>query len=310
MVKRDELGRFTKECVGKENIFYRKHHKEKTKIEHGEVIKQKWKNPEYRKNQIEKRKGQHSSPETEFKKGLIPWSKKGLKGIRVSPQSEFKKGHKPWNKNLTKEDPRIAKLGEKTSKTLLERGSLRGEKHPMYGKHHTEKAKNIIGLKGKKNWQNQEYKKMMIESHIRYFKEHPEEKERMRKQRAKLILPTKDTSIEVKIQNFLKTLGIEFFTHQKMNIKHAYRCDILIPAMNLVIECDGGFIHCNPSKYPPKFVRYPSAKKIITAQEIWDRDKIRTSELIEKGFKVLRLWEFEIRAMELNDFKENLVKFI
>ena len=71
-----------------------------------------------------------------------------------------------------------------------------------------------------------------------------------------------------------------------MKIKHGYQCDILIPSMKLVIECDGDYWH-----------RYPIGN---------DLDHIRTKELIQKGFKVLRLWEFEIKAMELNDFKERL----
>jgi len=33
-----------------------------------------------------------------FQKGLIPWSKEGLKGKSVSPATEFKKGHIPWHK--------------------------------------------------------------------------------------------------------------------------------------------------------------------------------------------------------------------
>ena len=104
--------------------------------------------------------------------------------------------------------------------------------------------------------------------------------------RERLVIPKKDTSIEVKIQNFLKTLGIEFFTHQYMKIEHGYQCDILIPSMNLVIECDGNYWH----KYPVGL----------------EKDHIRTKELIEKGFKVLRLWENEIRLMKINDFKERL----
>lgn len=36
-------------------------------------------------------KGKHNSPNTEFKKGTIPWSK-DKKGIHLSPKSEFKKG--------------------------------------------------------------------------------------------------------------------------------------------------------------------------------------------------------------------------
>jgi very-short-patch-repair endonuclease len=35
-------------------------------------------------------------------------------------------------------------------------------------------------------------------------------------------------------------------------------------------------------------------------------DHIRTKELLDKGFKVLRLWEFEIRKMDLEKFREKL----
>lgn len=105
--------------------------------------------------------------------------------------------------------------------------------------------------------------------------------------RAKLIIPKKDTAIEVKIQNFLKFMGIEFFTHQYIKeIEHGYQCDIFIPSLNMVIEADGNYWH----KYP-------------TGNEI---DRIRTLELISKGFKVLRLWEHEIRKMDVNEFNQRL----
>ena len=100
------------------------------------------------------------------------------------------------------------------------------------------------------------------------------------------ITPMKDTSIEIKIQNYLKELNIEFFTHHYVSIEHAYQCDILVPALNLVIECDGDYWH----KYP-----------IGT-----DIDHIRTKELIQKGFKVLRLWEHEIKEMTVQNFKERV----
>ena len=107
---------------------------------------------------------------------------------------------------------------------------------------------------------------------------------KIKKARAKQILPKKDTSIEVKIQNFLKQLNIEFFTHQYMHIEHGYQCDVFIPSMNLVIECDGNYWHS-----------YPTGN---------DLDHIRTKELLEKGFKVLRLWGFEINEMSINEFKK------
>jgi len=36
-------------------------------------------------------------------------------------------------------------------------------------------------------------------------------------------------------------------------------------------------------------------------------DKVRTKELQEKGFRVIRLWEHEIKVMELNDLKNILI---
>jgi len=112
------------------------------------------------------------------------------------------------------------------------------------------------------------------------------EKLRLKEMRAKQTFPLKDSSIEVKIQEFLKQLGIEFFTHQYMKIEHGYQCDILIPSMNLVIECDGDYWH----KYPVGL----------------EKDHIRTKELIDKGFKVLRLWEHEINKMGIDKFEEVL----
>jgi very-short-patch-repair endonuclease len=117
-------------------------------------------------------------------------------------------------------------------------------------------------------------------------KKYSKEINKIKQARAKQILPVKDTTIEVKIQNFLKRLEIDFFTHQYMKIKHGYQCDILIPSMNLVIECDGDYWH-----------KYPIGTEV---------DHIRTKELIKNGFKVLRLWEHEIKIMTINKFNKKL----
>jgi len=137
--------------------------------------------------------------------------------------------------------------------------------------------------------------------------------EKGKKARAKLILPIKDTKIELKIQDFLTLLKIEFFTHKYMNIKHAYQCDILIPIQigipqKTIIECDGDFFHMNPNIYPSDYIIFPNSKHPKTAKEKWELDDARTKELIEKGFRVIRLWENEIKVMELNDFKNKLIK--
>lgn len=122
--------------------------------------------------------------------------------------------------------------------------------------------------------------------------------EKIKKARAKQVVPIKDTSIEVKIQNFLKEINLEFITHQYMEIEHAYQCDIFIPCMNIVIECDGDWWHGNPEIY--KNLR-PFQKEQVK------KDTIRTKELIESGFEVIRLWESEIKILTLEMFVHKLL---
>lgn len=183
-------------------------------------------------------------------------------------------------------DSRSEKLkGRKFSKESIEKMRQHALKrfsdkknHPHYGKKFSEEHKNNMSkaLKG-------------ITLDERFDLERAESiRKQIRQARAKQIFPLEDTSIEVKVQDFLKQLGIEYFTHQHMPIEHSYRCDIFIPSFNLVIECDGQYWH-----------QYPTGTHI---------DKIRTTELINKGFKVLRLWEFEINDMTVENFKLQLDK--
>ena len=68
--------------------------------------------------------GKRNSPETEIKKGQIPWNK-GLKGNRFSPKTEFKKGHIPWSKlnpDYLDGDKHWNWQGGKTSDNLRIRG--------------------------------------------------------------------------------------------------------------------------------------------------------------------------------------------
>ena len=208
-----------------------------------------------------------------FKKGNIPWNKgkrglqkawnKGLKGLRwqnTSAMMAYNKKNGVWNKG--KKRPEIS-----------------GKNHWNYGNNMSSNHINKF-FNGHKKYveENRSWNKG-----IPHTEEH---KKKLKESRKYQILPVKNTSIEVKIQNFLKHIGVEFFTHQYMKIEHGYQCDILIPSMNLVIECDGNYWH----KYPIGL----------------EKDHIRTKELLEKGFKILRLWESEIILMDINEFKLKL----
>lgn len=127
------------------------------------------------------------------------------------------------------------------------------------------------------------------------YKHTEETKEKLKEKRKNRIIPMNDTKIEVKIQNFLKLLHIEFLTHYYISeITHRYRCDIFIPSIKIIIEADGCYWHgcklCN--KNINKF-----------QEEQIKEDEIRTKELQEKGYRVIRLWEHDIKKMELNDFQ-------
>lgn len=127
----------------------------------------------------------------------------------------------------------------------------------------------------------------------------------VRKMRDKIKIPKKDSSIEIKLQDFLTLLKIEFVTHKYINIKHSYQCDIYIPSLNLIIEADGDFFHMNPNKFKSEEKIF---KNGITAKEKWKLDNSRTKELLEKGYNVMRIWENEIRRMTLNGFKNKLME--
>ena len=217
-------------------------------------------------------------PKTEFKKGHIPLSpfKKGMTSwCKGKPLSEEHKKNlsKAWiyEKHVT---PNFRmKISNKMKGRTFSPETRKKLSIAKMGKGHPAWNKGTKGVmkawnKGLKGWTN----KGSI----------------TKERRANLIMPVKDTYIEVKIQNFLQQLGIEYFTHKYMNINHAYQCDIFIPSKNMVIECDGNYWH-----------NYPTGNDI---------DHIRTSELIQKGFKVLRLWEFEINNMDLSNFNNLLDK--
>lgn len=94
---------------------------------------------------------------------------------------------------------------------------------------------------------------------------------------------TKDTNIEIKIQDILKKNNIIFEKQKPLLSK--YIVDIFIEP-NIVIECDGDYWHNRSG-----------------AQE---KDRIRDKNLNDADYRVLRFWEHEIN----NDIKKcfNIIK--
>ena len=136
-------------------------------------------------------------------------------------------------------------------------------------------------------------------------------------------------SVIVELMTYLKKYGshivlvggwVPYFLYSEINEKskkHVGSLDvdlalkfILIPeqegiTQKTVIECDGDFFHMNPDKFSAEDKIF---KKGMTASEKWEIDELRTKQLIEKGFRVIRLWENEINKMELTSFNKQLME--
>jgi len=209
-------------------------------------------------------KGAKHSEETKRKmRGRIPW----IKGKKHSEHIRKKISKKLKGRVFStqhKEKISRARMGFKHSEKTIKKMSLAksGKNNPFYGKHHTEKHKKKMSdlLSGRKHSK--------------------EAKQKMKKTRLLQIIPKKDTSIEVLMQNELKNRGYKFKTHaivlkNNSNIR-PYQCDILLPKQKIIIECDGNFWH-----------DYPHHRKT---------DIKHTQELTKEGNIVLRYWGNEIKG--------------
>jgi len=59
-----------------------------------------------------------------------------------------------------------------------------------------------------------------------------------------------------------------------------------------MIEFQGDYWHCNPAKYSADYVHKTYG---ITAQEVWDKDKIKLECALKHGYEVLYIWELDYR---------------
>jgi very-short-patch-repair endonuclease len=212
-----------------------------------------------------------------------------IKGRKMKPLSlEHKKKISSTMKKIMN-TPEMKKKTSETTKRALSRPETREkisawQRGRIVPKEVVEKRVETIKRNG--GFKQSDYQKMKASIAVKEARKYQ-------------IFPKNDTKIEVKIQNFLKELNIEFFTHQYIKIEHGYQCDILIPSKNLIIECDGDYWHghwnCGIN-----------ASEEQKAQRI--EDLIRTNELRSKGYIVLRFWESEIKPMEIQDLKNKLTQ--
>jgi G:T-mismatch repair DNA endonuclease (very short patch repair protein) len=83
-----------------------------------------------------------------------------------------------------------------------------------------------------------------------------------------------------------------------------YVCDIYIESLNLIIEFNGDYWHCNPNKYDETYL-HPHKKK--TAKEIWVEDSLRVDNIKKYGYNLEVIWECDL--YKPNNLKTILKKY-
>jgi very-short-patch-repair endonuclease len=248
----------------------------------------------------------------------IPWNKG--KKCEYLIGNKHRLGHVPWNKGLTKKDDHRIGNGKNLVEHVKKYGAwnkgLTGKKFLKHYKNGAEDLARPYQLKGKtyeeiygEEKSKEQKEKRRIKTKEKYdngtatfgFPKDGTMKEKRKKQ----IFPKKDSAPERKVQEYLRLLGYDFYTHQYIeSIEHGYQCDISLPVqrripIKTIIEVDGDWWHGNPKKYP----------KLNDNQRLQiEEDKIRTKELLEKGFRVIRIWESEIKELQLEKFSLLVLK--
>jgi len=262
-----------------------------------------------------------------FKKGNIPHNlgKKHSKETR----KKISKHHREYYADATKNpmygkqhsEKTRRKIGKRrTGKTHTEKTKKKmsemhkGEKNAFFGKTHSEEVKQKLRLSLKKRLEENPALRELLSlrgkqltgSKNPFFgKKHTEEaKQKFREIRAKLVIPSKDTTGEIILQMLCKTAGIQFLKHKNFDLGFQHHQVDLFIKPNICLEVDGDYWHANPNEHkrqgrihagfkPEHPLPSPKNKK-MTAKDKWKLDKKVTRALVSQDNIVIRFWQSEL----------------
>jgi len=182
--------------------------------------------------------------------------------------------------------------------------SQKGEGNPFYGKKHSDESKQKISnsrvgkatgernsmanpkwrqkvsINLKKKWDNGDME------HARKIMSDKLKETRKLDKIKSIIRSKKEDEIILEIQN----LGYDVIPSLRIETKI---CDVYIPKLNLIIEYNGDYWHCNPKKYKPDY--YHQVKQ-ATAKELWEYDKNKIDLIKKSGYNLEIVWESDLKS--------------
>jgi very-short-patch-repair endonuclease len=178
-----------------------------------------------------------------------------------------------------------------------------GEGNPFYGKKHSKETKVKISesRKGKTTGNSNPMSKQKWRDKARINLIKKWESGKLEKTRELMSEKMKETrrlgkiksvvvsKKEKEILSIIKNLGIQVIGSHRIETKI---CDIYIPSLNLIIEYNGDYWHCNPKKYDSN---YFNKKKNKYAWEIWEYDKNKLELIKNNGYNLEVIWERDFK---------------
>lgn len=190
----------------------------------------------------------------------------------------------------------------------------KGDKNHFFGKFHTEKSKkqNSESRKGKacgsgnamaniKNRQkiSNTLKNKYDSGDLDYLKE-IQRKTAIKNQANGKLKTAPISKAEKEIRKIIEDIGYEVIP--QFNIG-SLKYDLFIKDINLLIEYNGDYWHCNPEKYDDKYFH---KKKKMTAKDIWKKDEEKIKLAISSGFKIITIWESKFISNKESEIKKIL----
>jgi G:T-mismatch repair DNA endonuclease (very short patch repair protein) len=192
--------------------------------------------------------------------------------------------------------------------------SFIGNGNHFYGKKHTENSKEKIsksrkgkGIGHKNSMANPDHRNKASQNlrnkwnsgemeHVRKIMSDKMKETRKLGKIKSVIRSKKEKNIILEI----KKLGYSVIHSFKIETKI---CDIFIPKLNLIIEFNGDYWHCNPKKYNADYYNQVKGK---TAKELWDYDKKKIDLIRSYGYNLEVVWESDLK--EDNTIINKLIK--
>lgn len=98
------------------------------------------------------------------------------------------------------------------------------------------------------------------------------------------------SSLEKRIWSILSDKGIKFETQKKIK---RFVFDVFLSELNILIEVNGTIFHADPKIYIENDIM-PITDRI--AKDIWAKDKEKLDDAVSMGYKVIVIWENEMRS--------------